>query len=298
MHMIAVSLFSGVHLVCEEKFDVDGAVETMKREGTTIWFGVPAMIILLGDRHRKAVTGTQLRAILHSGAVVSDGALKAMRTAFPDAASINLYSLTESGAGIVSSTAADALEAPGTVGRPLPTTQVRIVGPDGARCGPDELGELLFKSPYMLDGFYRDGAVVPPELEDGWLRSGDGGSIDAAGRIFLAGRLTDVIIRGGYNVHPVAVEATILEFQDVTDVAVVPVPHRVLGEDIAAVVVAHAPFELEALQAHCRRWLANYEIPREIFFVEELPRNEFGKLKRRDIVELVRGLMGAVHASR
>jgi acyl-CoA synthetase (AMP-forming)/AMP-acid ligase II len=230
---------------------------------------------------------------------VTDAALKAMRVAFPDAAAINIYSLTESGAAIVSSTATDAVDSPGTVGRPLPTTEILIERVDGTECEPDEVGEVLLKSPYMLEGFYEQGEVIPAVFEkDGWLRTGDGGSLDGDGRLWLAGRLTDVIIRGGYNVHPAAVERTILEFDDIVDVAVVSVPHRVLGEDIAAVVVAHEPIEVDALQEHCRRWLANYEIPREVFFVDELPRNEFGKLKRGEVAELARGLIQSAQANR
>lgn len=282
MHMLAVLLFSGVHLVCETRFDPRTTVATMVAEGTTIWFAVPAMMILLCDAFPEAVARTRLRVIWHSGSVVTGSTLDAARQTFPGATAINIYSLTESGAAFTVSSARDAIEAPGTVGRPLPTTRLRVITTSGDPAAPNERGEVLFSSPYMLDGIYdRGNLAIPPELQDGWLRTGDGGYLDQDGRLWLTGRLGDVIIRGGYNIHPAAVERVIMDYPGVAEAAVVAVPHRVLGHDAVAAIVARGRVDVPALQDHCRRRLADYEVPRRVLFVDDLPRGDFGKVDRR-----------------
>jgi long-chain acyl-CoA synthetase len=136
----------------------------------------------------------------------------------------------------------------------------------------------------MLDGYWRNGGVEPGGVdEEGWMDTGDGGTVDAAGHTWVTGRMGDLIIRGGYNVAPFVVESAILEHAAVTDAAVVPVPHRVLGQDLVAFVVAREDVDADAVREHCRTRLADYEIPRTVVRVDELPRNEFGKLDRRAI---------------
>jgi acyl-coenzyme A synthetase/AMP-(fatty) acid ligase len=247
----------------------------MAREGSTIWFCVPSMMVLLGDRYPEAIPGARLRIVWHAGSVATPEAIAASRTATGGAAHINLYSLTETGAGMIGCTAGDAIEAPGTVGRPPPSTRIRIAD-----------GELRFESPYMFDGYFGDPEATEAVLPaDGWFRSGDGGRVDGDGRYWVTGRLGDVIIRGGNNINPSLVEDALMSYPGLLDAAVVPVPHRVLGQDLAAFVVSDGAVDAASLHEHCLARLAPYEVPPTIVQVDSLPRNEFGKLDRRSIRE-------------
>jgi long-chain acyl-CoA synthetase len=284
MHILLVGLYSGIRLVVEEGFAVESTIETMRREGTKLWFCVPSMMVLVGDACAGPVTGARLAAAWHAGSPVSEVALEGMRRAFPGSAALNLYSLTESGAAIFSSTAEDAVLRPGTVGLPIPTTEARVVREDDTPVAPGEAGRILVRSVHMLDGYWRSGRVEPGGVDDeGWMDTGDSATVDAAGHTWVTGRMGDLIIRGGYNVAPFVVEAAILEHASITDAAVVPVPHRVLGQDLVALVVAREDIDAGSLRSHCSTRLADYEIPRTVIRVDELPRNEFGKLDRRAI---------------
>jgi acyl-CoA synthetase (AMP-forming)/AMP-acid ligase II len=284
LHILLAGIYSRLKLVVEASFGVESTLDTMRREGTKLWFCVPSMMVLVGDACAEPVQGVRLAAAWHAGSPVSEVALEGMRRAFPGSTALNLYSLTESGAAIYSSTAEDALLRAGTVGLPIPTTEAKVLREDGTPVAPGESGRIFLRSVHMLEGYWRNGRVEPGGVdESGWMDTGDGGYVDAEGHTWVTGRMGDVIVRGGYNVMPNVVEAAILEHAAIADVAVVPVPHRVLGQELVAMVVVHEDVDADALREHCLGRLADYEIPRTLIPVEELARNEFGKLDRRAI---------------
>ena len=136
--------------------------------------------------------------------------------------------------------------------------------------------------------YYRDPAATEQTWSDGWLHTGDLGRLDGDGYLYIVGRKKEVIIRGGNNVYATDVEAVLLEHPSVLEAAVIGVPHEVLGEDVAAFVVLRHQGETgaEALRAFCEERLADYKVPRQIRFLDELPRNATGKvLKHRLAVE-------------
>jgi acyl-CoA synthetase (AMP-forming)/AMP-acid ligase II len=297
MHILLVGIYSGARLVVEPRFGVESTIATMRREGTKLWFCVPSMMVLVGDACARPVEGARLAAAWHAGSPVSEVALEGMRRAFPGSTALNLYSLTESGAAIYSSTAEDALLRPGTVGLPIPTTEAKVVREDGAPVAPGEAGRILVRSVHMLSGYWRNRRVEPGGLDEGgWMDTGDGATLDAEGHTWVTGRMGDLIIRGGYNVAPFVVESAILEHAAITDAAVVPVPHRVLGQDLVAVVVAREEVDADLLRDHCLSRLADFEIPRTVIRVDELPRNEFGKLDRKAIRADAEARMQALRA--
>jgi acyl-CoA synthetase (AMP-forming)/AMP-acid ligase II len=287
MHLVTVSLFSGVRCVCEPVFDTTATIETMQREGTTIWVTVPAMMILLADASDPSPSGLSVRAVWHMGAMVTRGALAGMDRTLPAVPCLNLYGLTESGAGLIGSSARDFAACPGTLGRPLPTTEIQVVDAGGAPVANGDVGELWIRSPHMLLGYWKDNQIIPPQLAGGWIRTGDAVRVDDEGRVWLSGRLSDVIVRGGVNIHPLVVERAFREHDAVADVAVVGVDHRVLGQDLVAVVVKRRAVSDGELREHCRQLLADYQVPRRILEVESLPLNPAGKPHRVMIQQLV-----------
>jgi acyl-CoA synthetase (AMP-forming)/AMP-acid ligase II len=138
--------------------------------------------------------------------------------------------------------------------------------------------------------YFRNDEATAGTWKNGWLYSGDLARLDEDGYLYIVGRKKDVIIRGGNNIHAVDVEAVLLEHPEVVEAAVVGVPHEVLGEDVAAVVVLApgASTTAEELRAYCAAALADYKVPRRIEFVDELPRNATGKVLKAQLQDGLR----------
>jgi acyl-CoA synthetase (AMP-forming)/AMP-acid ligase II len=186
------------------------------------------------------------------------------------------YSSTESGGtGTATAFDAPAEEALHTVGRPRPGVEMRV---------DDGTGEVLLRSPTVMSGYWRDPDATARALDaEGWLHTGDLGAVDDAGCLRLHGRASDMYIRGGYNVHPLHVEAVLLDHAAVAAVVVVPRPDAVMGEIGVAVVVAAvpgAPPTLDELRAHAAGRLASYELPEALRVVESLPLTPLDKVDR------------------
>jgi malonyl-CoA/methylmalonyl-CoA synthetase len=168
----------------------------------------------------------------------------------------------------------DGPRRPGTVGVPLPGVGVRL---DGA-------GEVQVTGPNVIAGYVQNPAATAEAFTaDGWFRTGDIGELDEHGYLRLVGRSKELIITGGYNVHPREVEEAIATHPGVEEVAVVGRPSDLWGEEVTAVVVAGRPLDTEELRAHAALTLAPYKVPKRIEFIDALPRNALGKLVRREL---------------
>jgi acyl-CoA synthetase (AMP-forming)/AMP-acid ligase II len=195
------------------------------------------------------------------------------------------YSSTESG-GCGTGTAFDADddEALFTVGKPRGGIELSIRDDTGGPLPHGEVGEVWLRSPTMLAEYWRDPAATAAALVDGWLRTGDLGRIDARGNLCLAGRRTEMFIRGGYNVYPAEVEAVLADHPAVAEAAVVPRPDDVMGEIGVAVVVptsGAAPPTLGELRAFLEPRLARYKLPEALRLVDHLPLTPMQKVDRR-----------------
>ncbi len=208
---------------------------------------------------------------------------------------LNGYGQTEIGGEIIGWSAADLRTHGdaklGSVGRPHRGVEVRAVDPDGRTLGPDEPGELWVRTPALSAG-YADGTDLGDRLTpDGWFRTGDVGRVDADGFVWIEGRVSDMINRGGLKVHPGEVEEVLRTVPGVADAAVVGVPDERLGEVPWAFVVAAgaAPPPDDELVAACRAHLAPYKVPVRFLAVDELPRNEVGKVLKAELVREAAG---------
>ena len=213
--------------------------------------------------------------------------LRALQERMPEASVSNSYGMTEAGPAYCSMPKGESLKRIGSVGQPMPPLEVRIVDEDGADLPVGEMGEAVLRMKGRQREYYRNEEATAGTWKDGWLYSGDLARLDEDGYLYIVGRKKDVIIRGGNNIHAVDVEAVLLEHPDVVEAAVVGIPHAVLGEDVAAVVVlapgaATTPDELKAF---CAASLADYKVPRRIEFVAELPRNATGKVLKAQLQE-------------
>ena len=175
---------------------------------------------------------------------------------------------------------------PGTIGLAFPGNSMRVVAIDDASdvLGPGERGELMFRGPMVMDGYYGNESATLAAIEpDGWLHSGDIATMDEDGYVTIVDRKTDMILTAGYNVYPSEVERMLCMHADVALAAVTGVPDEVKGELAKAYVVLRprATPDVEALLAHCRLHLAAYKVPRVVQFVDEVPITPSGKIVRR-----------------
>jgi long-chain acyl-CoA synthetase len=207
---------------------------------------------------------------------------------------LNGYGQTELGGEVVGWTAADAREHGsvklGSVGRPNRGIEVAILTDDGVTNLPDRLGEVLVRTPATREG-EMDKSFADRLMTGGWFRTGDVGSVDADGFVWVSGRVSDMINRGGLKVYPSQVEEVLLSEPAVGDAAVVGVPDDRVGEVPWAWVVA-APgweFDAAALEQACRQRLTAYKVPARFLQIDALPRNEVGKVIKRELAERFEG---------
>ena len=193
----------------------------------------------------------------------------------------NLYGSTEASWASIA-TPADLRAAPGTAGRPPHGTRVAVLDEAGRPVPAGAAGRLFVGNQMLFEG-YTNGASK--EIRDGLLATGDVGHLDEAGRVFVDGREDDMIVSGGENVFPSEVENLLADLPDVREVVVVGVPDDAYGQRLAAYLVLHpgSGLEAEAVREHVRRFRARFCVPRDVVFLEELPRNATGKILTREL---------------
>ena len=162
---------------------------------------------------------------------------------------------------------------------------MQIRGRQGTELPTGEVGELYFRGPVVMKGYWNRPEATSEVLEDGWLRTGDLGSKDADGDVRIVGRQKDLVIRGGYNVYPLEVEEVLYQHPDIVEAAVIGIPDEHYGEEVAAVVVLRggARPDTPALREWAKERLSAYKVPHVIVYVTELPKGATGKVLKRAI---------------
>jgi acyl-CoA synthetase (AMP-forming)/AMP-acid ligase II len=272
------------------KFDVDHWFDVVEQRKPMMIFMVPAMAELVTASAR--FDGADLSgpfAVSIGSAPLAPPTLLKLQDKMPQATVSNSYGLTEAGPAYITMPKEEIRNRLGSVGKPMPPMEVRIVDPEtGDDCAPRTVGELLCKLPGKQREYYKDDqATERTWTSDGWLRSGDLAYTDEDGFIYISGRIKDMIIRGGNNIYATDIEAVIIEHPAVQEAAVIGVPHTVLGEDVGAFVVLKpgAALDDDELKAFCAERLADYKRPRVLRFVAELPRNATGKVMKHKLRE-------------
>jgi acyl-CoA synthetase (AMP-forming)/AMP-acid ligase II len=277
----------GMRLLYMPRFDVDRWFDAVEQRRPRATFVVPAMAELLIVSPRFATADLSSITICSLGsAPVAPGTISRLQERLPNAMVSNAWGMTEAGPAFCSMPPEEQAKRIGSVGRPVPPTEFRIVDEDGKDLAAREVGELIVRNAGREREYFNDAEATASTWRDGWLHSGDLAYLDEDGFVYIVGRQKDVIIRGGNNVHAADVESVLYEHPAVQEVAVAGVPHAVLGEDIGAWVVL-APdvgeFVEQELRAFCAERLSDYKVPRRYTFVTELPRNPTGKVVKREL---------------
>ncbi|MBK5655531.1 MAG: AMP-binding protein [Rhizobium sp.] len=283
---------NGCSIVLEPRFDPEDLLQLIARHGVTHMHMVPTMfvrLLRLPDETRRRYDLSSLRFIIHGAAPCPVEVKRAMIEWWGPV--INEYlGSTETGIPVWHSSA-EALAKPGTVGRAIEGAIVRIFRPDGTPCDVGEPGEIFMRQTLISDFDYHGNAKARAEADrDGLISVGDVGYLDADGYLFLCDRKRDMVISGGVNIYPAEIENTLIGMDGVRDCAVFGVPDDEYGERLFACVEPDtgATLSVAAIQDFLRGKLANFKVPRDIRFMDALPREATGKIFKRKLRDLYR----------
>ncbi|WP_309235336.1 class I adenylate-forming enzyme family protein, partial [Streptomyces sp. TRM64462] len=266
-------------------FSADEVLRVIEEDDATFLGGVPTMYHYLVQAAReRGFRAPALRMCLVGGAITTAPLRQAFEEAF-GAPLLDAYGSTET-CGSITVNWPTGARVEGSCGLPVPGLNVRLVDPEtGAEVGTDEEGEVWVSGPNVMLGYHNKPEETAAALRDGWYRTGDLARRDGAGYFTVTGRIKEIIIRGGENIHPGEVEQVLRQVPGVADCAVVGKPHDVLGEvPVAFLVAGPEGLDPERLFAACRAELAYYKVPEELYEIEEVPRTQSGKIMRHELL--------------
>jgi long-chain acyl-CoA synthetase len=275
---------SGALLTLIPRFDAAKALDVVVRDRVTVLEGVPTMYAaMLHSPDADDTDMSSLRTCITGGAPMPVEILKAFERKF-DCEIYEGYGLSET-APIACFNQPGHQRRPGTIGIPVRGCELRIVGDDGEDIPDGVPGEIAIQGENLMKGYWNRPEATAEAIPDGWFRTGDIATRDGDGYYTIVDRKKDLIIRGGYNVYPREVEEILYEHPAVAEAAVIGIKHADLGEEIGAAVAlkrgAHA--EVGELKTFVRDRLAAYKYPREIWFVDSVPKGPTGKILRREV---------------
>ncbi|UUL84180.1 class I adenylate-forming enzyme family protein [Sphingomonas qomolangmaensis] len=299
-HVTACSAFlmgnvaAGGTIVLMRKWDTIEAYKLIERERIHATGGVPTIAWqLLEHPDRAHYDLSSLETISYGGAPSAPELVRRIYEEF-GALPGNGWGMTETMATVTSHQGEDYLNRPDSCGPPVPVAELKIMAPDGeTELGVGEVGELWARGPMIVKGYWEKPEATAETFIDGWVRTGDLAKLDDEGFCYIVDRAKDIIIRGGENIYSIEVENVLYAHPAVTDAALVGVPHRILGEEPAAVV--HLCPGCEASEAELQAWvgkhLAGFKVPVAVKFVDSvLPRNANGKILKKELRAMFEGV--------
>ena len=279
-------------LVALDWFDPLRALEYVEGERCTAIYGVPTMFIAeLEQLESKGFDLSSLRTGIMAGALCPEPLMRKVMERMNLTELTIAYGLTEASPGITLTPRNDSVELrTQTVGRVLPEVEVKILDPaTGLECPTGEPGELCCRGYNVMKGYYNNAKATSEAIDsEGWLHTGDQGSMDEAGYVRITGRIKDLIIRGGENIAPKEIEDLLRQHPKVADVYVYGVPDERLGEEVAAAVRLNQGERstLEELRQFCEGRIARFKIPRSVRFVDSFPMTASGKVQKFKLREM------------
>jgi acyl-CoA synthetase (AMP-forming)/AMP-acid ligase II len=229
-----------------------------------------------------------VRVIIAGGEKMPIPFIERLRRVFPSAWFADAYGLTETVSGDTFLDRDSTVTKLGSVGRPCQYLDLDVWDEAGTSLPPGEKGEIVLRGPKVFAGYWRDPEATEKAFAGGWFHTGDIGVIDEDGYVYIVDRLKDMIVSGGENIASSEVERVLYEHEAVVEVAVVGRPDERWGEvPVGYVVLAEsATTTADELIELCRGQLAKYKVPRDVFFIDALPRNPSGKVLKRDLRDL------------
>ncbi|WP_372758361.1 long-chain-fatty-acid--CoA ligase [Litorivivens sp.] len=295
-------IYGGTMLIHRD-YDPVGMIETLEQEKINTTAVIPVMlqfsIICVPDIAERDFSS--LHTINYGASPIAEDLLRQCMDIF-QCDFIQGYGQTEATLALTFLTADDHRAALAdkphllrSCGRAVFGTEIRVVDEQGNPLPPGEIGEIVARGPQLMKGYWKRDDATAKTIVDGWLHTGDAGRMDEEGYVYIQDRVKDMIISGGENIYPAELENILMGHPQIQDAAVIGVADEKWGEVPFAVLVSGGAAELtpDELVAFCRGKLAGYKIPRQLAYVEALPRNPTGKILKKDLRELFREKMSA-----
>jgi long-chain acyl-CoA synthetase len=281
------SISGGASVVLQDRFHPQMVADAVRKHRVTIMMGVPTMYVMLMNfvDAGNASDFSSIRVAFSGGASLPDALVKRGKASLGFNI-FDLWGMTECTPVTTFDPKRETAGQPDSCGRALPECAFRIVDDELKECPVGTVGEVMLTGPLIMTGYYKNPTATAETMIDGWIRSGDLGMTDKNGFLYIVGRKKDLIIRGGANVYPVDVEEALYTHDSVAECAVIGKPDDVFGEIVKAYVVRKTgATDVTELIAHCKTKLADYKVPSEIEFIDELPKGPTGKILRRELRE-------------
>jgi acyl-CoA synthetase (AMP-forming)/AMP-acid ligase II len=288
------ALYHGASLAILSAFDPTAFVAAVAALRPTVTCLVPtAMQMLLDHASTNPVDFSSLRRMLYAGSPIGQHTLKQALDVF-GCDFVQFYGTTETFIITLLRPEQHRLDNPDLLkscGQPMPTVELRIVDPNGRDVSSGVAGEVLVRSPWMFSGYWNKPDATAAAIIDGWYHTGDAGTRDQNGNLFLVDRLKDMIVSGGENIYSAEVERALAAHPSVQSVAVVGAPDEKWGERVVAFVVLYpdAPVDVSDLVSHCRGLIAGYKVPKEIHLTDALPQTASGKVQKTALRQQLQG---------
>jgi fatty-acyl-CoA synthase len=277
-------MLAGATVTIARRFDPDETLDLIAARRPTLFLAVPAVAQALARHPRFAATDlSSLRAMCTGSSPVPEAVIRPwMERRVPVT---QVYGMTESGPTAIALSIADAARKIGSCGKAAAHTDARIVDGAGRDVARGERGEIWLRGPNLLSGYWRNPDATAEAFTDGWFHTGDIAHQDADGFYYVDDRKKDVVISGGENVYPAELEQVLADCADIAEAAVIGRPDERWGEIAVACIVPRAGAALtrEAVLALFAQRLARYKHPRDVVFLETLPRTAMGKVQKHEL---------------
>jgi long-chain acyl-CoA synthetase len=284
INLFALTVLGARNVLITNPRDLRAMIAELKNTQLMFMTGVNTLFnVLLNRADFKTLDLSQLKVCLAGGMAVQRDVAERWRK-LTGVVIVQGYGLTET-SPLATANPLNATEFSGSVGLPVPSTEIKIVDDAGVELAVGELGEICIKGPQVMVGYWRQPEETAATfLPDGWLRTGDIGRLDERGYVFIEDRKKDLIIVSGFNVYPNEIEDVVTALSGVHEAAAIGVPNKASGEAIKLLVVRQDPaLSKQAVLAHCRRELTRYKVPSIVEFIDELPKSNVGKVLRREL---------------
>lgn len=282
-----IHLYVGATVRVLEHFSQEAFLDIVERERITSSLTVPTMlnmILEVLDNDPLEHDLSSLKRVLTCGAPLPLMTKKKVIAAISDQL-YDYYGSTESNSMSVLKPR-DQLRKPGSVGQPFTNVEIMIAGPDGEALPPGETGEIWCANPSLMTGYLNNPEGTAAAFTGRWFHTGDLGYLDDEGFLYVVGRLKDLIVSGGVNIYPAEIEQILLMHPAILDCAVVGIPDPKWGQAVKAFVTLRRNWQLDLaeVQAHCKKYLADFKKPRALEIVAEIPKNAGGKTMKAELL--------------
>lgn len=263
-------------------FQPHQVLKVLEEEKISSYTAVPSMLLML-LKNKSRLSNYRLphlKYIFFGGGIMPIKELKKLMDKFPHVQFIQTYGQTESSPRVTALLGEDSKKKVGSVGKPIPNVEIKIVDEYGRQLKSGQVGEIIVRGDNVMKGYYKSKEATTQAIIDGYLYTGDLGYIDEDGYLFLKGRKKSLIISGGINIYPEEIEEKLLTHPNIINVVITGKTDKIYGEIPVAFIEKKGQITKEDVIKYCEKFFSSYKIPKEVTFVQTLERTYNGKNKR------------------